>query len=184
VTPVLRFAARWVLLAVAVLAAGCGFRLQGASQPTAGLDSVHVATRDRLTPFAVELGRGLQRAGADEAAVASEADAVVRVIRDRSGRRVLSVSARNTPQEFEIFYEVEYAIERGGTEVVPPQKLALTRNISFDESQLLAKDREEEILREAMARDLADLVLRRLESLPAAPPPAVPSSTEPGGPSR
>jgi len=34
-----------------------------------------------------------------------------------------------------------------------------------DESRLLAKDREEEILRDAMARDLADLVLRRLGSL-------------------
>ena len=63
---------------------------------------------------------------------------------------------------------IEYSIARGGAEVVPPQRLELTRNISFDESQLLAKDREEEILRDAMAGDLADLVLRRLESLPAA----------------
>jgi LPS-assembly lipoprotein len=167
-----RFATLCLLLAVAVLAAGCGFRLQGASHLPAGLDSVHVATRDRLTSFAVELSRGLERIGASQAAVAGEADAVVRVTRDRSGRRVLSVSARNTPQEYEIFYEVEFAIDRGGAQVVPPQRLQLTRNISFDESELLAKDREEEILREAMARDLADLVLRRLESLPAAPPPA------------
>jgi len=167
-----RFATLYLLLAVTVLAAGCGFRLQGASQLPAGLDSVHVATRDRLTFFAVELGRGLERIGARQAAVAGEADAVVRVTRDRSGRRVLSVSARNTPQEYAVFYEVEFAIDRGGAQVVPPQRLELTRNISFDESELLAKDREEEILREAMARDLADLVLRRLESLPAAPPPA------------
>ena len=173
-----RIATLCLLLAVAILAAGCGFRLQGASQLPAGLDSVHVATRDRLTSFAVELGRGLERIGASQAASAGEADAVVRVTRDRSGRRVLSVSARNTPQEYAIFYEVEFAIDRGGAEVVPPQRLELTRNISFDESELLAKDREEEILREAMARDLADLVLRRLESLPPAPPPA------PGGPSR
>ena len=67
---------------------------------------------------------------------------------------------------------MEFAIDRGGVQVVPPQRLELTRNISFDESELLAKDREEEILREAMARDLADLVLRRLESLPPAPPSA------------
>jgi LPS-assembly lipoprotein len=167
-----RFARLCLLLAVASLQAGCGFRLQGASQLPVGLDSVHVATRDRLTSFAVELERGLERIGARPVPVAGEADAVVRVTRDRSGRRVLSVSARNTPQEYAIFYEVEYAIDRGGVQVVPPQKLELTRNISFDESQLLAKDREEEILREAMARDLANLVLRRLESLPPAPAPA------------
>jgi len=125
-----------------------------------------VVTRDELSAFSVELFHGLERAGAQRAASVGEADAVIRVRADRSGRRVLSVSARNTPQEFEIFYTVEYSIDVGGSEVVPPQELELTRNFSFDESQLLAKDHEEEILRDAMARDLAGLVLRRLESLP------------------
>jgi LPS-assembly lipoprotein len=78
---------------------------------------------------------------------------------------VLSVSARNTPQEFEVFYDVEYSIDRAGQEAVPSQTLRLTRTFSFDESELLAKDREEDILREAMARDIATLVVRRLGSL-------------------
>jgi LPS-assembly lipoprotein len=90
---------------------------------------------------------------------------VIRVHDDRTGRRVLSVSARNTPQEYEIYYAVEYSIDRGGSEAVPAQRLELVRNFSFDESRLLAKDREEEILRDALARDLADLLLRRLDSL-------------------
>ena len=46
-----------------------------------------------------------------------------------------------------------------------PQEIELTRTYSFSESDLLAKDREETILREALARDLADLVVRRLASL-------------------
>jgi len=160
--------ARLLVLALALSAAGCGFRLQGAVTLPASADSVYVAAPDALSAFAVELDRTLERAGARRAASPGEAEAVIRVRVDRSGRRVLSVSARNTPQEFEIFYRVEYAIERGGREVVAPQRLELTRNFSFDESQLLAKDREEEVLRDAMARDLAGLVVRRLESLPAA----------------
>ena len=157
---------RTLALAATLLLAGCGFRLQGSSVLPEGLDQVYVTTRDELSAFSVELFRGLERAGARRAASTGEADAVLRITVDRTGRRVLSVSARNTPQEFEIFYQVEYSIERAGAEVVPRQRLELTRNISFDESQLLAKDREEEILRDAMARDLAGLVLRRLESLP------------------
>ena len=78
---------------------------------------------------------------------------------------MLSVSARNPPEEYEIFYSFEYSVDRGGKEVLEPQPLELIRNLSFDESQLLAKDREEAIIREAMARDLAVLVTRRLESL-------------------
>jgi LPS-assembly lipoprotein len=90
---------------------------------------------------------------------------VIRVRSERTGRRVLSVSARNTPQEFEIFYTVDYTIERDGTEVAPLQRHELTRSFSFAQSALIAKDREEDVLREAMARDLAALVLRRLDSL-------------------
>jgi LPS-assembly lipoprotein len=165
VTNVLRAVALSAVLSLALLASGCGFRLQAASALPEGVSRVHVATRDELSPFAVELFQGLEDMGARRAASAGEADAVIRVQRERAGRRVLSVSARNTPQEFEVFYQVEYSIDRGGSEVVPPQQLQLTRNFSFDESRLLAKDREEEILRDAMARDLADLVLRRLGSL-------------------
>ena len=165
-----------VLLPLAMLAAGCGFRLQGAAALPEGVQRVHLGTRDELSAFSLELLHGLERVGAERAATAAAADAVIRVHSDRSGRRVLSVSARNTPQEYEIFYAVEYSIERGGSQVLPPQRIELTRNFSFDERQLLAKEREEEILRDAMARDLADQVLRQLESAPPAPPaPADPS---------
>lgn len=166
--PVLHRALLGALLSVAALAAGCGFHLRGATELPAGIERVHVATRDELSAFSIELFRALEQAGARRAASPADADAVVRVRADKTGRRVLSVSARNTPQEFEIFYQVEFSIDVGGQEAVPAQRLELTRNISFDESRLLAKDREEEILRGAMARDLADLVLRRLESLPDA----------------
>ena len=56
-------------------------------------------------------------------------------------------------------------MERGGTEVLELQPREMIRNAGVDAAQLLAKDREEVIIREAMARDLAVLVTRRLESL-------------------
>jgi LPS-assembly lipoprotein len=159
---------RTATLLVALLAlslAGCGFRMQGATKLPEDLDSVYLSTKDELSPFAVELRRALDSAGAVAAISAGESDAVVRILEDRTGRRVLSVSTRNTPQEYQIYYEVEYSVQRGDQQVVAPQKVELTRAISFSESDVLAKDREERILRDAMARDLADLVLRRLESL-------------------
>jgi LPS-assembly lipoprotein len=156
-----------LLLALLFAAGGaaCGFRLQGDVTLPAGVESVYVATADELTPFSVALRRSLEESGAVIARSAGEADVVLRVIRDRTGRRVLSVSARNTPQEYEIYYSLEYSVDRGGLQVVAPQSLELTRNFSFDESLLLAKENEEEILRDALARDLASLVMRRIESL-------------------
>ena len=169
--------ARPPALLAAVLVSACGFHLQGSAELPAEVRRVHVVTSDELTPFAVELREALTHNGATFASTPGAADAVVRVSRDRTGRRVLSVSARNTPEEFEVFYTVDYSIDRGGREVVPSQTLELTRSYSFDEADLLAKDREEQILREALARDIARLVVRRLGSVPSLPPPpATPGS--------
>jgi LPS-assembly lipoprotein len=154
------------LFALTALAlAGCGFHLQGTVTLPQGLNSVYLATSDELTPFAVALKQSIERSGATLATTASAADTVLRITKDRNGRRVLSVSTRNTPQEYEVFYEVEYSIDRAGKELVAAQPLELTRNFSFEESQLLAKDREQDVLRDAMAQDLATLVLRRLQAL-------------------
>ncbi len=164
------------LVVVATLAAtlgGCGFQLRGGVALPEGARNLYVATSDEVTPFAVELRRAIEQSGGTIARSSGAADTVVRIQRDRSGRRVLSVSARNTPQEYEVFYAVEYTVERAGREIVERQPLELIRNLSFEESQLLAKNREEAILREAMARDLALLVVRRLESLPVEAPSAV-----------
>jgi LPS-assembly lipoprotein len=78
---------------------------------------------------------------------------------------VLSVSARNTPEEYEAFYVVEYSVEGPSGELIPTQKLELTRDYSYDVTAVLAKQREQAVLREALARDLAGLVLRRLAAL-------------------
>jgi LPS-assembly lipoprotein len=156
----------WVTLAsCVVLLTGCGFHLQGNGALPESSRKVRIVTADEVTPFAVELRRAIERSGGQVTSIAAEADIVIRIQRDRSGRRVLSVSARNTPQEYEIYYSIEYSVDRGGQEVLERQPLELVRNMSFEDSQLLAKDREEVILREAMARDIAMLVTRRLESL-------------------
>jgi LPS-assembly lipoprotein len=153
------------LFAVSAWLSGCGFHLQGAGPLPEAARNVYVSTSDELTPFAVELRRGLERAGAHFAVSVAAADTVIRIGRDRSGRRVLSVSVGNTPQEYELFYTIEYSVDRGGKEIAAPQRLELTRNMTFEGSQLLAKDREEAVLKDAMARDLAGLVLRRLGAL-------------------
>jgi LPS-assembly lipoprotein len=157
--------ATFVPLVAAFLLAGCGFHLQGSGSLPEGMRKFYVITADEVTPFAVELRRAIERSGGELTGTSAEADTVVRIQRDRSGRRVLSVSARNTPQEYEIFYSIEYSVDRGGKEVLELQPLEMIRNLSFDETQLLAKDREETIIRESMAKDLAMLVTRRLESL-------------------
>jgi LPS-assembly lipoprotein len=154
-----------VALACAVLLTACGFRLQGRTPLPEALATVYVEAENPQTDFVVNLRRLLLSSGAKLARDASQASATVRVLEDEATRSVVSVSAANSPVEIAIEYKVSFAVVAGDRELLPAQPLAASRSFSFDERLLLAKEHEEDILREALARDLAGIAMRRLASL-------------------
>jgi len=154
----------FALVLVATVAA-CGFQRQGIARMPEIMRVTYVDSKDERTEFQTVLRRALEASGATLTAKKEDATATLKILSDETGQRVLSVSARNTPTEYEVFYTVEFAVAGMSGELLPPQKLTLTRDYSFNEQALLAKEREEEILREALARDLVGIVLRRLASL-------------------
>jgi len=157
---------RWLPVALlAVSCAGCGFQVRGEAALPERMRSPYLAAPDRYTRFHAELQRSLRAAGAELAASPESASAVVRIHMDESGRTVLSISARNTPQEYEVFYRVEYSVTADGEEILPRQRLELTRDYAYDETAVLAKQHEERDIVEALARDLAALATRRLAAL-------------------
>jgi LPS-assembly lipoprotein len=143
----------------------CGWHLQGRSHLSEAMAVTYVDTEDRYTDFNRALRESLSTAGAQLATDRRDATAIVRIIKEVSGQRVLTVSARNTPEEYEVFYVVEYSVSNQTGELIEPQRIELTRDYSYDETAVLAKQREQAILREALARDLAALVIRRLGAL-------------------
>jgi len=60
---------------------------------------------------------------------------------------------------------VKFSVTSSGKPLIENEEISATRDFSFDETELLAKEREQEILREALARDLVALVMRRLAAL-------------------
>ena len=104
-------------------------------------------------------------AGASFRARRGDQGAVLEITHDEAGRRIRTVSARNVPTEYEIFYHVTYRVVLDNHEVLPLTDLSLSRIINFDETAELEKEREEMLLREAMARDLAERIVRQLAAL-------------------
>jgi len=92
------------------------------------------------------------------------ADSVLVVSSDDTGQRVLSVSARNLPREYELYYAVTVSLRTGATSLMDPETIVVTRAYTYDETQVLGKSAEEAVLRDALARDLARQVLRRIET--------------------
>jgi LPS-assembly lipoprotein len=160
-----RAAARAALVAAVLLLAGCGFHLQGHTPLPAVVKNPFVEAPDRQSDFVQYLRHALLINGAQLVQDRAKASAVVSIIGDNVARRVLSVSALNQPNEYELTYTVRFTVSAADKELLPAQEVSATRTYSFDERLLLAKDHEEDILRQDMARDLADMVMRRLSSL-------------------
>jgi LPS-assembly lipoprotein len=158
---------RGVLIApvCAAVLAGCGFHLEGHNPLPRPLSIAYVAAPDPQTDFVQGLRKALIVAGAQVADVSTQATAVVHVLQDTVTPRVLAVSAANLPREYEITYTVRFSVTAGGKDLLPPQEVSMSRDYSFDEHILLAKDNEEAVLRGALAHDLVGVVMRRLSGL-------------------
>ena len=156
---------RGSLLLLALALTACGFHRQGVRPLSPVMKVTYVDAKDARSDFMRGLTRALEAGGATLVPTREDATAVLKVERDQTGQRVLSVSARNTPTEYEIYYTVTYSVRSAEAELLASRTLTLTRDYSFNEEALLAKQHEEEYLREALARDLVAQVMRSLASL-------------------
>lgn len=152
------------LVALALLA-GCGFQLQGELVTPPGMERTYIDTVERNSQFHREFRRQLLAAGVELVDSPAEATAIFAVTTDDTGQRVLSVSARNVPTEYEVFYTVQYSLVSGEETLLALQDVTFTRDYTWDETLVLGKAREEDLLREAIVRDLVRTVLKQISSL-------------------
>lgn len=143
----------------------CGFHLQGAFVAPAGMERTFIATGDRYSPFYRALRSELRAAGVELSDSASDATATFTVSFDDTAQRVLSVSARNVPTEYEVYYTITYGLESGPDILLPQQTLTLTRDYTYDSTLVLGKAREEELLRDAIVDDLVRIVMKQISTL-------------------
>jgi LPS-assembly lipoprotein len=152
-------------LAWVLAAAGCGFHLQGAGTLPPAMARTFVDTDRPHSEFLVSLTEVLRQRGAEVLAAPADGAAVLDITSDETGQRVLSVSARNIPREYEVFYAVTFSLRVGAESLITNESLVVTRSYTYDETEVLAKAAEEQILRDALAQDLARRVMQRIQSL-------------------
>jgi LPS-assembly lipoprotein len=154
-----------ILILGALLLAGCGFQMRGATTLPPEMARTYIETTDRHSVFYRKLRDGLRQAGIEIVDSPLDASAMFRVVSDETGQRVLSVSARNVPTEFEVFYTVAYDLMSEQKVLLAPRSQSLTRDYIWDETRVLGKEREAEMLREALADDLVRIILIQLSGV-------------------
>lgn len=129
------------------------------------LQPLYVEYADIHSPFSRSLQERLRTSGIQLVSSESEATATLQITRDEANHRVISVSKRNTPEEYEINYSVEFTVKSHAGDVVLQQPLTGLQTMTYDESHALAKQREESMLIDSMAAELADQLLRQMRRL-------------------
>jgi LPS-assembly lipoprotein len=129
------------------------------------MERTYIAAQDRHSLFYRELRRQLREAGVQLADIPDDATATLTISVDETNQRVLSVSTRNVPTEYEVYYSIEYSVDSGDTNLLRRQFITLTRDYTYDETLVLGKAHEEQLLREAIVEDLVRIVFKQLGTL-------------------
>lgn len=150
-----------VLLAAAL--SGCGFHLRGTGSGNLPYKTMYIALPE-TADVNVWLQRHVRATGStlivDEA---DQAEAIFQQLGDNRHKSILSVNTQGRVREYRLQLTYNFRIvNQKGQVLVPPNEITLTRDITFDDSSILAKNLEEGLLWRDMNTDLVNQIMRRL----------------------
>jgi LPS-assembly lipoprotein len=153
------------------LVAGCGFQLRGSY--ALPYESIHIAGPD-YSLIVAGLKRAIRASGATRLAE-SAADAQATFLPTIEAREpiILSFSSSGRVREKRLRYRYGYRIvDNQGRDLVLPGMVELSRDLTYADSDVLAKTQEEDLLWRDMESDLVQQLMRRLAAARPTPPAA------------
>ncbi|WP_138437202.1 LPS-assembly lipoprotein LptE [Marinobacter shengliensis] len=150
------------MLATATLA-GCGFQLRGTSPVPASLQPLAVDCPDSLPGRFCQSVRDQLRLGGIDLQDASSADYVLRLRSYQQDRRASAITAQAAAAEYILRHQVTMELLTADRiPLIAATDLTTSETYRYDETNVLAKQREEEELRQQLGDRLAQQVLFRL----------------------
>ena len=153
-----------VIIALCAMMTACGFQLRG--QAAIPFQTVHVEAPG-FSVFANDLERAIRsRTKTRIVESRDQAEAVVRIVGESQEKHILSLSSGGKVREFELLYRVAYRVtDRTGVDLALPGEIVLRRDMTYDDTLVLAKESEELLLYRDMRTDAVQQMLRRLSVL-------------------
>jgi LPS-assembly lipoprotein len=148
--------------AAAAAVAGCGFQLRQA--PNFAFNSIHITNSSSLVN---ELRRSMGASGAVQVLdSATQAQVVLELLSEQREKVVVGMTATGQVREFQLRTRLRFRLRTpGGKELIPDTELVQQRDISFNESAVLSKETEENLLYRDMQNDLVQQLMRRLAAV-------------------
>jgi len=143
----------------------CGYHLRGEADIPSDMQRTYISAPDHFSEFYRALRKKLETSGIKVVDSLADATAIFRIHTDLTQQRLLSVSARNVPTEFEVFYTVSYSVESGQKSLMDRRSQTRVEDYTWDETLVLGKEHEQERLRTAIVNDLVRDVMIQLSAL-------------------
>lgn len=153
-----------LLLLVALLLSACGFHMRGHNQNGSeyAFRSLYLKTTAE-TPFTTELRTNLELNKIILASSSAEADLVLDIVTQSTDKQIIALSGAGQVREFQLRYRVSLrAYDSKQNNWLSADEILLQRSLTYDDSQILAKEQEEAMLFRDMQTDAVQQVLRRL----------------------
>jgi len=158
-----RFQTAVAVLLCAALLPGCGFQLPG--EYNVPFASVFVAASG-TSQVAKRLQRELTNSPTKLTTAAKDAEAQLNIVEEKRDRLILSLSGAGRVREYQLKLTVRYQlVESKGAVAIPTSEIQLQRILTYDDSQVIAKQQEEAMLYQDMERDAAGQILRRMTAI-------------------
>lgn len=165
-----RRAACILALAATASLAACGFQLRGSNgQSLLPFKTIYIGVPES-SQLGVELKRNIRASGNTVVVTdPNAADALIEILSEAREKATLSLNTQGRVREYSLYYRLNFRVkDRSGKELLTPTEITLKRDISFNESQVIAKEKEEEMLYRDMQSDLVQQILRRMATLKSA----------------
>ncbi|MFZ9196299.1 MAG: LPS assembly lipoprotein LptE, partial [Burkholderiales bacterium] len=145
-----------------LLLASCGFQLRGAANLP--FDTLYVQA-PASSQFANQFRR-MVTSGSTTRVInnAKNAEATFVLVSERREKTILSLSTTGRVSEYQLRYLLSYrVIDRNSIEIIPVTEIALKRDLSYSDAELLSKEAEDALLYRDMQNDALQQLLRRLQ---------------------
>ncbi|MEC5217032.1 LPS-assembly lipoprotein [Actimicrobium sp. GrIS 1.19] len=149
-----------------VMLSACGFHLRGSNgEANLPFRSMMLGFTD-TSPLGTELKRNIRANGTLIVTDPKAAEAILEVLSETREKIVLSLNSAGRVREYTLYYKLRFRVkDNKDVELLAPTEIVLKRDISFNESAVLAKEAEEGLLYRDMQTDLVQQILRRLAAL-------------------
>ncbi len=152
-----------LLMVLLSLLSACGFHLRGTSELPATIKVAVIDGVARYSETALAIKQQLESAGARVLTIADVDTVHFVVLQDHFSRRVLSVDASGTANEYELTYIFAMRVLGAkGKLLVAERTITLNRNYIYDSNNALAKSDEEASIKLQMISLAVRQAMRRI----------------------